>query len=154
MYWFMCSGLVIFIIVLTSFSLPKVVGAFCRLVVQCFRIYRKSSPMQESNLHPPTLSSSLPTSGLLVDLSTICAGALPIKLMGHNENLKELWSIHRVIYVWSSKIFVVFKKNFGSSGAATSSQSNRCSSWRLDMVLLILEPSSLKGMGRPYCFLN
>jgi hypothetical protein len=30
--------------------------------------------------------------------------------MGHNENLKELWSIHRVIYVWSSKIFVVFLK--------------------------------------------
>jgi len=30
--------------------------------------------------------------------------------MGHNENLKELWSIHRVIYVWSSKIFVVSKE--------------------------------------------
>ena len=56
----------------------------------------------------PTLSSSIPTSGLLVDLSTICAGVLPVKLMGHNENLKELWSNHRVIYVWSSKIFVVF----------------------------------------------
>jgi hypothetical protein len=52
------------------------------------------------------------------------------------------------------KSLLFFKKNFGSSDAATSSQSNRCSSWRLDMVLLILEPSSLKGMGRPYCFLN
>ena len=37
-------------------------------------------------------------------------GVLPVKLMGHNENLKELWSIHRVIYVWSSKIFVVSKE--------------------------------------------
>ena len=72
----MCNGLVIFIIVLTSFSLPKVVGAFCRLVVQCFRIYRKSSPIRDSNPHPPTLSSSLPTSGLLVGFFAICAGAL------------------------------------------------------------------------------
>jgi len=34
--------------------------------------------------------------------------------MGHNENLKELWSIHRVIYVWSSKIFVVSKETLFS----------------------------------------
>jgi hypothetical protein len=27
-------------------------------------------------------------------------------------------------------------------------------SMRDGIVLLILEPSSLKGMGRPYCFLN
>jgi len=32
------------------------------------------------------------------------------------------------------KSLLFFKKNFGSSDAATSSQSNRCSSWRLDMV--------------------
>ena len=68
--------------------------------------------------------------------------------MGHNENLKELWSIHRVIYVWSSKIFVVLRiisvdGQKRSSGLVIGANLNAIENW---------VPVRISGLDAYFCW--